>query len=234
MQPQINPQFDSQAEPQLDPQATTPVEAQPTAEPIMQTDLQPEPLTVPPRSSSLRLLSILGIIIASLSLVLSITSIIITNQNRQPSNLNNDKVAGSFEGKTPKIECNLPKSSDEIVYLYLSTGSGTTGIFVSPEGNIESYVRKSNDAGNVLSTTKSIETNTNDIFEQLIQNGIDNFSSYEYPDYSDTENQREAANWSWLAQIDNADSSSCEARGNDTPPVWFEELVNRIDEKFNQ
>lgn len=187
-----------------------------------------------------KILPLAGIIIASISLILSIASLATSSQNNQPSDsvddtdTTSDIVAGTFESQPIRISCNLPKSTDDIVYLYLSTNSGETGIFVSPEGNIESFTRGSSDTGDVLTTTKNVETDTSDIFKQLLDDGINNFSSYEYPGYSEGEGSEEAASWSWLAQIDNSDSSSCEARGNDTPPVWFKDLEKLIESKFNQ
>ena len=236
MQPQNNQQLNPQSEPYL---AQT-RGSKPTFNPIIENTPQTNYLTTPSSPVLPKSLSIAGIATASLSLILSVISLIISLQNSQLSgptdntDTTSDIVAGTFESQPIRISCNLPKSTDDIVYLYLSTNSGETGIFVSPEGNIESFTRGSSDTGDVLATTKNVETDTSDIFKQLLDDGINNFSSYEYPGYSEDEGSEEAASWSWLAQIDNSDSSSCEARGNDTPPVWFKDLEKLIESKFNQ
>lgn len=228
MQPQDNQQTN------LEPQLVQPEDSQSVPNPPQEDSSQTDSSTASSPHNLPKVLSITGIVAASLSLVLSVISLVVSLQNSQPSDQTNDIVAGSFESQPVKISCNLPKSANDIVYLYLSTNSGATGIFVSPEGNIESFTKDSSNTGDVLTTTKNVETDTSDIFEQLLNNGINDFSSYEYPGYSQNENPEEQANWGWLAQIDNSDSSSCEAKGNDTPPAWFNDLKGLIDSKFAQ
>lgn len=242
LEPRDNQQADFQPEPQNNQQADFQLESQPTQpeksqlfESFQQENLSNiNSLSTSSTQISSKILPIVGIVMASLSLIISIISLILSFQKNETSDTTSNLVAGSFESQPTKISCNLPKSANDIVYLYLSTNSGTTGIFVSPEGNIESFVKESNNAGDILTSTKVIETDTSDIFEQLINNGVQDFTSYEYPNYSENDNSEEYTNWGWLAQIDNSDSSSCEAKGNDAPPAWFNDLKGLIDSKFAQ
>lgn len=223
-------------------------------QPEQQSGLQMDPQTMPqsesihkPQLFSLlfsKIIPIASFALAAISLIISVASISISSQPHQSSSVLSDStdidaestngtVAGTFESKTTRIGCNLPKSASDIVYLYLNYDYGKVGIFISPDEAIEIFTKETNETGNTVTTSKNLKTNTDDIFKQLLSDGIENFSDYEFTDDTETSVPEKDVEWSWLAQIDNSDSSSCEAKGNDTPPAWFTKLTSFIQNKFN-
>ncbi|MBR2753890.1 hypothetical protein IKD82_01885 [Candidatus Saccharibacteria bacterium] len=212
MQPQIEPQI----EPRFNPQITnTPNNQSP--------------------SIISKFIPIISLIIAIISLVISIAGIIINNSKTVSSAESETEIesAGTLENISSHVTCNLPQSIEDISYLYINYNNGKTGIFISPDGAIDYYTREPNTTSDDVSINKGVKTDTSDIFKQLLQNGINEFTDYEKENVSEEEDG-ETVEWNWLAQIDNSDSSSCEAKGSGTPPTWFTNLTNLIDRKINQ
>ncbi|MDO5451781.1 MAG: hypothetical protein Q4F56_01695 [Candidatus Saccharibacteria bacterium] len=145
--------------------------------------------------------------------------------------------SGIFEdeaGDTPEnisIECVLPSSADDIDYLYLSYNEGTTQFFVDKADSITYYNETTNSSNETTSDQRTVNTSTASIFQQVFNNGLNDFSSYSSPD---DETASVDISTKWLAQIDNSDYTTCQASGNDTPPSWFTALLNTLKTKIEQ
>ena len=200
----------------------------------MQPQIEPQftPIQQPSSSSSFsdKILPISSLAVALVSLLIRIFGIIISNQNRQTvgEEYGADS-GGAFESKAEQIACTRPETAKDITYLYLNYDEGETGVFVDPAGTIEYFTNGTNASGEETSATKSVKTDTSTIFEQLFNNGINEFSDYKYSEEEDTETE-----WTWLVRINTSNTSSCEAKGSSTPPAWFTDLKNLVDSKINQ
>lgn len=187
--------------------------------------------------SILSIITYVALFLIVLSLILSIYSVIkisiIDSQLHADVEDEGEVDLALIEDQT--IICKLPTNAQDITYIYAYSDRGDSSFFVKSDGYISTYRNATNENGTITSTDKNTTTDTTDIIEQVLNNGINDFhdmaSTIEKEGEDESDNTIE---YDWYASIDTVDSSSCEAEGNGTPPEWFATLEKQVFEKTGQ
>ena len=196
---------------------------------------QPQPTrpdsTKPHGHNSLTFILILSCVALTIvSLILGIVNLVQFNQLYSTLEETGTLKSGAdlISEQDDIISCTIPTSVEDIDYLFLSQSNPERDYFIDSDNSIDYTVIRTNSANEPISSNHYIKTDTSDIFQSLFNNGLGDFASY-----TERDTGSEPIDWNWIAQIDNTDSSSCQARGNGLPPEWFNNLINLIDEKIN-
>lgn len=171
-------------------------------------------------------------VITIISLVLSIINAIQINNinsilaDSDATEIEEDQV--SFE-ETAELPCNLPSSIQDIEYFYAYYDKGENSFFIDSDNHISVYSNKTSESGQTTNNNISVTTNTDEILQTLFDAGLSDFSSYAVPSYDEEDSDNNSTNSNWKAQIDMADSSSCEAKGDNDPPMWLNDIINKVN-----
>ncbi len=168
-------------------------------------------------------LTIIFAICATIGLGLSIfNSIQISQINQTLSSTEPDYSALSDDdllfNEEENLTCTLPTNASDIDYLFLGYNKGDNQIFVDSEGEI-GYFDLDND--------QTLNIDTSDIMQQIFNSDLSSFTDYNDDAFDEDDN----VEWNWLIEMYVGEDSACQAGGQDTPPTWFNDLVDLINSK---
>ncbi|MBR3248546.1 hypothetical protein IKF89_00755 [Candidatus Saccharibacteria bacterium] len=134
----------------------------------------------------------------------------------------------SLEGDADgKSSCVLPENAGDIDYLMIGYNEGDNQMFVDAENEISYYAFGINVDGEKSSTEQKVQADTSAIMQQAFDEGLENYSEQS----ADIYDENGELTWSYIVELGTKSGNICQARGEGTPPIWFNNLVETVNSK---
>lgn len=148
------------------------------------------------------------IFVIILVILLSITIIILIN-NKFKNISTTDSDTGHFYGK--------PRSAEEISYIEIVYNNGKDYVSINKE-NIINYYTYDKDGNTIYN---KVDTDTSEIINYIYENDLKYLKNYKH-----MENEK------WALEI-YSPGASCLISGKNSPPKWFNKLLEKLNVEEN-